>query len=310
MTEGGAEGRAGMIGRCGNDCGSMLPLPFRERAGVRGLCSPHKTPLPLPAQLHGDRMRYRLPRLALPVRLQRSEPATHSMPIGSPAGSVPCPGPPAPARHRGSGAPARPPAPARNPRRLRRSPAASLLPGPPGCRPAPRLHSPTVALPRCPAVPTPAPPSDTLLRRRLPGPPARVHSPPNPQTPWPREPADTAPACPRSDPTPSACMPVPRPVPGPAPACRAAVPAPAYLKARLHPGDRGEVHRGLPFHQQPHPLRVPPCSRQIRLGLRPERRQERIRLGRQVNPLPRGQRLLPAHGASLWGSSISTVYGR
>ncbi len=69
MIEGGArmiEGGAGVIGRCGNDCGSMLPLPFRERAGVRGLCSPHKTPLPLPAQLHGDRMRYRLPRLICP----------------------------------------------------------------------------------------------------------------------------------------------------------------------------------------------------------------------------------------------------
>ena len=247
MTEGGAEGGAGMIGRCGNDCGSMLPLPFRERAGVRGPCSPHKTPLPLPAQLHGDRMRYRLPRLALPVRLQRSEPATHSMPIGSPAGSVPCPGPLAPARHRGSGAPARPPAPARNPRRLRRSPAASLLPGPPGCRPAPRLHSPTVALPRCPAVPTPARPSDTLLRRRLPAPPIlkrpglvnqqipplHVHA----QTPFGLR------VC--QPPAQFQAQPLLR---------RAAVPAPAYLKARLHPGPgRGPPRFALPSAAAPAP---------------------------------------------------------
>ena len=40
-------------------------------------------------------------RAALPVRLPRSGPATHSLPIGFPAGSVPCPGPPGPARHTG-----------------------------------------------------------------------------------------------------------------------------------------------------------------------------------------------------------------
>ena len=52
---------------------------------------------------------------------------------------------------------------------------------------------------------------------------------------------------------------------------------------------------------------MPPRNRQIRLTLGLHRRQERIRLCGQIDPLPRGQGLPPAHGYQIRGQCRVTV---